>query len=203
MVKHSGLWSPRPRFKSAQGYNFIFITGDFMITVLRLGHRFRRDERISTHCGLVARALGAQEIIYTGDKDEKMMESVKNVTERWGGNFKVSYKNSYKYVINKYKSDGFKTIHLTMYWIPIQKKIDEIKKFDKLLIIIGGEKVPGDVYQMVDYNIAVTNQPHSEIAALAIILDFIQDREELEKEFHGKIKVIPQERGKKVLKEGE
>ena len=38
-----------------------------MIVVLRLGHRIGRDARISTHCGLVARALGANKIIYSGD----------------------------------------------------------------------------------------------------------------------------------------
>ncbi len=171
-----------------------------MITVLRLGHRFGRDERISTHCGLVSRAFGAQEIIYTGDDDKKMMDSVKNVNDRWGGNFKVSYEKSHKSVIKKYKSMGYKIVHLTMYGMPIQNKIEELRKIDKILIVVGGEKVPGDVYQMADYNIAVTNQPHSEIAALAIALDFIQDRKELEKSFNGKIKVVPQEHGKKVMK---
>ncbi len=168
------------------------------ISVLRLGHRFGRDERISTHCGLVARAFGAQEIIYTGDDDKTMMKSIEKVVERWGGNFSASYEKSHKHVISKYKSNGYKIVHLTMYGIPIQEKIEEVRKNDKILIIVGGEKVPGDVYQMADYNIAVTNQPHSEIAALAVALDKIQNGKELHKEFNGKIKVIPQEHGKSI-----
>ncbi|MEM5871528.1 MAG: tRNA (cytidine(56)-2'-O)-methyltransferase, partial [Candidatus Aenigmatarchaeota archaeon] len=54
------------------------------IYVLRLGHRIHRDERISTHCGLVARAFGADGIIYSGEHDEKLIESVKRVSEEWG-----------------------------------------------------------------------------------------------------------------------
>ena len=57
-----------------------------MIKILRLGHRLGRDDRISTHCGLVARALGADEIIYTGELGKEMLESVKNISQRWGGN---------------------------------------------------------------------------------------------------------------------
>ena len=34
------------------------------ISVLRLGHRLVRDDRVSTHVGLVARAFGASEIFY-------------------------------------------------------------------------------------------------------------------------------------------
>ena len=48
-----------------------------MIVVLRLGHRRARDKRISTHVGLVARAFGAQKIIYSGEKDQKLLDSIK------------------------------------------------------------------------------------------------------------------------------
>jgi len=33
------------------------------VNVLRLGHRYSRDRRISTHVGLVARAFGADELL--------------------------------------------------------------------------------------------------------------------------------------------
>ncbi|MHC1589292.1 MAG: RNA methyltransferase, partial [Methermicoccaceae archaeon] len=32
-------------------------------------------------------------------------------------------------------------------------------------------KVPREVYELSDYNVAVGNQPHSEVAALAVMLD--------------------------------
>ena len=79
-------------------------------------------------------------------------------------------------------------------------KEDEIKKADKLCIIIGSQKVERDVYKLSNYNISVTNQPHSEIAALAVVLDRLQDGKELEKKFKtAKREIIPQERGKKVI----
>ena len=71
-------------------------------------------------------------------------------------------------------------------------------------IIVGAEKVPGDVYKLTDYNIAVTNQPHSEIAALAIFMnEYLGSSTALGKRFNkGKIRVIPQKRGKKVVENG-
>ena len=51
-----------------------------MIIVLRMGHRQKRDERLSTHCGLVARALGADRIIYSGERDGKLLYSVNDVS---------------------------------------------------------------------------------------------------------------------------
>ena len=72
-----------------------------MIVVLRIGHRPGRDERVSTHCGLVARALGASSIIYSGEKDDSLLESVKNVVDRWGGRFTASYEENIRGVIKK------------------------------------------------------------------------------------------------------
>ncbi|MCK4634590.1 MAG: tRNA (cytidine(56)-2'-O)-methyltransferase [Candidatus Aenigmarchaeota archaeon] len=166
-----------------------------MIKVLRLGHRLGRDARISTHCGLVARAFGASGIVYSGDRDKKMMDSVKKVTGEWGGKFSVKY-SSFKSTIKNFK--GTK-VHLTVYGIPIQKKINEVRKKRDILVIVGGEKVSGEIYHMADYNIAVTGQPHSEIAALGVFLhEYFQGRE-LEKRFPGaKLKVVPLDKGKKI-----
>ncbi len=172
-----------------------------MITILRLGHRKERDARISTHCGLVARAFGAREIIYTGEKDEKMMNSVKDVAKRWGGPFSVKYTESWRGVIRKHKKKGFSVIHLSIYGEPIQNKIKKILRLKNVLLIIGSEKVPSEVYKLSDFNINVTQQPHSEVAALAVFLHECFHGKELNKKFKkAKIKVIPQERGKKVIK---
>ena len=167
-----------------------------MIKVLRLGHRLGRDARISTHCGLVARAFGAEEIIFSGDKDKKMMNSIKKVSNEWGGDFFVSYEKSWKSFVENFR--GVK-IHLTMYGIPIEKKIEEVKNGDDVLVVVGGEKVPGELYGLVDHNIAVSNQPHSEIAALSVLLHEYFEGKELNKKFKNyKLKVVPQEEGKKV-----
>ena len=168
------------------------------IVVLRLGHRLGRDHRISTHCGLVSRALGAKGIIYSGEHDGELLKSVNRVVKQWGGSFFVKYEKSWRKAVNEYKEKGYIVIHLTMYGMPVQKEISRIKG-KKMLIVIGGEKVPWDIYDLADHNIAVTNQPHSEIAALAVTMDRIQ-KGKLNKRFpKPKIKVIPQKKGKKLL----
>ncbi len=174
-----------------------------MIVVLRLGHRIGRDDRISTHCGLVSRALGADSIIYSGEHDEKMVDGIKEVRDRFGGKFKAEYNPNWRAVIKQYKKKKFSVVHLTVYGIPIKKKITAIRKNKKLLVIIGGEKVPGEVYQLADYNVSVSLQPHSEVAALAIFLHEYFKGKELEKKFtKAKIAIVPQEKGKKVIEKG-
>ena len=159
-----------------------------MITVLRLGHRLRRDPRISTHCALVARAFGAESIVYSGEKDSGLEKSVNTITSHWGGSFGISYEREWRRFIKDFSG---KKVHLTMYGIPLEKKISAIKKHRKLLVIIGGSKVPMEVYHMVDYNIGVTNQPHSEVAALAVFLNSFGDFSK--KKFRGAMKtVVPQ-----------
>ncbi len=167
-----------------------------MIIVLRLGHRLKRDERISTHCGLVARAFGADKIIYSGEKDEKMLATLRSVAERWGGRFAVGYESNWRKIINEYRKKKYTVIHLTMYSIPLEKTIGKIKKQKNILVIIGSEKVPSEVYGLVDYNVAVTNQPHSEVAALAVFLNLLGRKKAFSK---AKLKIIPQEKGKKVI----
>ncbi len=170
-----------------------------MIIVLRLGHRKERDARISTHCGLVARALGADGIVYSGERDKKMLTSVRNVVKNWGGKFSVSYERDWKSVMKKHKKST--VVHLTMYGMPIQKEIGKIRKKRNVLVIIGGEKVPFDIYHKAHWNISVTNQPHSEVAALAVFLDKYFSGKELDKKFgKAKIQLVPQEKGKMWLK---
>lgn len=166
-----------------------------MITVLRLGHRKKRDARLSTHCGLAARALGADAIIYSGEKDPTLLESIRKVNKNWGSKFKVSYEKNWKRVIKNFRGAR---VHLTMYGLPIQDQIGKIRKEKDILVIIGGEKVPGWVYHAVDYNVAITNQPHSEVAALAIFLHELLRGKELRKKFDGRLKIVPQAFGKRI-----
>lgn len=170
------------------------------VFVFRLGHRISRDHRISTHCGLVARAFGAGGIIYSGDPDRSLLESVKHVSEQWGGKFRVSYEKGWKKTVKGYKRKGFAVVHLTVYGMPVRKTIGKIKKKSKILAVVGGEKVPWEMYDLADFNVSVTGQPHSEIAALALFLDRLFSGKELDKKFAGaKKRVVPQERGKKVI----
>ena len=190
-----------------------------MIVILRLGHRIGRDARISTHCGLVARALGAKKIVYTGEKDEQLLGSIKQVAKNWGGGFSAEYAENYRKIISSYKKKKFLIVHSTMYGIPLQKRIAKIRKSKNMMFIIGGEKVPSDVYQLADMNIAIANQQHSEIAALAIFMHEYFKGKELDntqqagynkntqqagynknKFPKAKLRIVPMERGKRVLK---
>jgi tRNA (cytidine56-2'-O)-methyltransferase len=171
------------------------------IKVLRLGHRKKRDLRLTTHVCLTARALGANEVILSGEEDQHIIDSVKDVVSRWGGSFKIYYEKNWRKVLINHKNNGYKIVHLTMYGVPVQKGINKIRKDNKILIVVGSEKVPGEVYSVADYNIAVTNQPHSEVAALAIFLHELFKGKELNKQFrNAKVKIIPSEKGKNVLR---
>lgn len=169
-----------------------------MITVLRLGHRRGRDDRISSHVALTARQFGADEIIYSGERDKNMLESTRDLADRWGGDFDITYREAWRPIIEDF--DGT-TIHLTMYGIPYENELDRIKADEAdVLVIVGGEKVPPELYDMVDYNLAVGNQPHSEVAAVAVFLHDYFDGDELDREFaDAEISVVPQERGKKTV----
>lgn len=170
------------------------------LIVLRLGHRKNRDKRITTHVCLTARAFGASGVIISGEMDKSVINSVNNVVKRWGGKFKVFYKKNWENLLLFYKKNGYKIIHLTMYGEPLNKKIKEIRKFKKIIAIVGGEKVPKKVYELSDFNISITNQPHSEVSALSIFLHEYFEGKELNKIFRNyKIKVVPQKCGKKVI----
>jgi tRNA (cytidine56-2'-O)-methyltransferase len=166
-----------------------------MIKVLRLGHRRGRDDRISTHVGLTARQWGADKVVYSGESDDNMLESQRDIIDRWGGDMTVEFREDWKKVIKDF--EGLK-VHMTMYGLKIDEKLEDLKEEwdEDLLVVVGAEKVPRWVYTHVDYNISVGNQPHSEIAALAVFLDRIRD-EGLEQEFEGaEIEVEPSENRK-------
>jgi tRNA (cytidine56-2'-O)-methyltransferase len=164
-----------------------------MIKVLRLGHRLGRDDRISTHVGLTARQWGADEVVFSGEKDEGMLESQRDIIERWGGDIEIRYEENWKDEIREF--DGLK-VHLTMYGEEINEKEEELNERyedEDLLVVVGAEKVPRWVYEKVDYNVSVGNQPHSEIAALAVFLDRMKDREIKENFRDAEIMVEPSE----------
>lgn len=170
-----------------------------MITVLRLGHRIGRDTRISTHVGLVARAFGADGIIYSGERDSSLLESIERICGKWGGGFGFSYRKDWRNVVSGFR--GTK-VHLTMYGVGISSVEQELRQSKgDVLVVIGAEKVPAEIYGLVDYNVAVGHQPHSEVAALAVFLDRLLCGKGIEKDFSGSIKVLPCERGKRVVME--
>ncbi|MEM2237240.1 MAG: tRNA (cytidine(56)-2'-O)-methyltransferase [Candidatus Caldarchaeum sp.] len=171
-----------------------------MLAVLRLSHRIERDKRLTSHVALVARAFGADKMYYTGDRDENVELTVKKVNEKWGGTFEVEYVTSWRMLLKSWKGC---IVHLTMYGMPLKTVIQEIRKTyaekKKLMVVVGGEKVEAEVFHVADYNVSITNQPHSEAAALAVFLDWLFEGTELERTFpDALIQVIPSPKGKIV-----
>ncbi|GAB3018173.1 tRNA (cytidine(56)-2'-O)-methyltransferase [Natronobiforma cellulositropha] len=168
------------------------------VTVLRLGHRPGRDERMTTHVGLTARALGAEGVIFPANATQSL-ETVADITERFGGPFDVELTESPRAVVRNWEG---KIVHLTMYGERIQDVEAEVREAHRqapLLVVVGAEKVPFDVYEAADWNVGVTNQPHSEVAGLAVFLDRLFEGRELEREWvDADRRVIPQETGKRV-----
>lgn len=166
------------------------------ITVLRLCHRKERDKRVTTHCALVARAFGAKKIILSGEKDDAVVKSVEGVVKNWGGDFEITYEANWKKALRSFK--GTK-VHLTMYG----KKVNDfpaIKKSKNLLVVIGASKVPAEVYKMVDANVAIGSQPHSEVAALAVfLLETLGERQLWAEKKKARVKIIPQKNSKRVV----
>ncbi|MEM4410167.1 MAG: tRNA (cytidine(56)-2'-O)-methyltransferase [Candidatus Caldarchaeum sp.] len=168
--------------------------------MLRLSHRVERDKRLTSHVALVARAFGADKMYYTGDIDQNVELTVKKVNQKLGGTFEVEYVESWRTLLKGWKGS---IVHLTMYGMPLKNVIQKIRKTyaekQKLMVVVGGEKVEAEVFHIADYNVSITNQPHSEAAALAVFLDWLFEGTELERTFpDAEIQIIPSPRGKIV-----
>jgi len=167
------------------------------IEVLRIGQRVVRDDRVTTHVALVARALGASKI-YMNEVDPEIESTIQKINKTWGGNFEIEFFSNWKDIINMKRND-YKIIHLTMYGENINKIYSKIQKDEKILVVVGAEKVPREIYDKSDYNVSIGTQPHSEISALAILLDRIQGGEQFNKKFpNSKRVIIPSNNGKNV-----
>ena len=170
------------------------------ISVLRLDHRIGRDTRITTHVCLTARAFGASKIYLAGEKDVKLMKNIEETVNRWGGDFEVEYIKNFMELILKSRESGKKIVHLTMYGSKAHKTIDEIRDSSSdILIIVGGSKVPTEVYDNADWNVSITNQPHSEVSSLAVFQHLLMDGNEFDLKFEDSVfEIIPTNEGKKV-----
>lgn len=170
------------------------------VYVLRLGHRPARDKRVTTHVALVARALGANGFILEGVCDERVERSLKRTLQCWGGEMEYVCGVDGREYVEEWKKAGGEVVHLTMYGLPVDEVIGVIAASGKpKLIIVEAERVEGYYYRAADYNVAVGNQPHSEVAALAILLDRLYRGRELYTNFYGaRAKIVPTPGGKVV-----
>ncbi|MFT4890059.1 MAG: tRNA (cytidine56-2'-O)-methyltransferase [Halobacteriales archaeon] len=172
--------------------------GEQDVVVLRLGHRPGRDDRMTTHVGLAARALGADRVIFEGAASDAVA-TARDVTDRFGGPFAVETIDAPKARLREF--DG-SVVHLTMYGEPVQDVEADVREAhadDPLMVVVGAEKVSFGVYERADWNVAVTNQPHSEIAGLAVFLDRLFEGRELDREWiDADRRIVPKATGKQV-----
>ena len=169
------------------------------VAVLRLGHRPGRDERTTAHVGLTARALGADHVVLAGEAASRR-DTIEDITDRFGGPFRVETTDEPMAVLEAWEGT---VVHLTMYGLPVQEATADVRTaFEdgtELLVVVGAGKVPFEVYERADWNLAVTNQPHSEIAALAVFLDRLFEGRELDRDWEDAERaVVPRETGKQV-----
>lgn len=169
-----------------------------IIEVVRIGQRVVRDDRVTTHVALVSRSFGAEKI-YMTEVNPEIKDTLDKINRTWGGNFEVEFIEKWKSIVKKKKDENFKIVHLTMYGEKINDAQKELQSEEKLLIVVGAEKVPREIYELADYNIGVGSQPHSEISALGVLLDRIQSGKQFDKAFpNAKRKIVPTKNGKNV-----
>ena len=179
------------------------IMAGFEIEVLRLGHRLGRDPRITTQLALVSRAMGANSFVLSGDEDEKLFSNIDSVNKRFGYGLSCRYEKSPMRMLREIANSDEESkpiiIHLTMYGEPFKKVIPNIPKDKPVVVVVGGAKVPGELFKISDFNLAVGNQPHSEVAALALFLDSWTDGEGFNREFsEPQLVIAPSKSGKDV-----
>lgn len=174
------------------------------IIVLRWGHRIR-DERLTTHVALAARALNATGMILADVKDEKIQKTINSVVKNWGGSFFLEMGTPWKTALSNWRTRGGIVVHLTAYGENIQESdvMQRIKAAHRdILLIVGSQKVPSGFFssEWTDFNVAIGNQPHSECASLAVFLDRFYEGSELSRKFKdAKLIIIPCRNGKNLV----
>ncbi len=164
------------------------------VEVLRLGHRPGRDPRLTTHVLLTARAFGV-EVVHLEPPDDALARRVVDLARRFGGSFRVRGERSGRKLIQDWPGS---TLHLTMYGEDLDELRTRWTLEGPVLVVVGGPKVSREVYERATYNVAVTHQPHSEVAALAILLDRLLGTPQVERRDGARIQVLPARRGKRV-----
>ena len=164
------------------------------VSVLRIGHRPGRDPRLTTHLALTARAFGAR-AMYLEPPDPAIVDRLRAVGVRWGGGFSIVPTDDWRPVVRSF--DG-PVVHLTMYGLPFEKIEPRLRRSRRILLVVGGAKVPRDLFNRATYNVAVGHQPHSEVAAVAVVLERLRGIPGPQAWPKARQVIVPRARGKMV-----
>jgi tRNA (cytidine56-2'-O)-methyltransferase len=135
--------------------------------------------------------------MYLHPADPDLAQRIADVAESWGGPFRVEGTDDWKSVIRNFEG---RVVHLTMYGEPLESKLRLLRKDRHILAVVGGAKVPSELYERAGLNIAVGHQPHSEVAALAVFLAKVRGIPGPTPWPDAAQAVVPMVRGKKVIR---
>jgi tRNA (cytidine56-2'-O)-methyltransferase len=157
---------------------------------------------MTTHVCLTARAMGADGVIIANRRDKEVEKSVDDVTRRFGGGFTIETGTNWRHIVQNWKDSKGRIVHLTAYGLPLPQVLGQIREAGgDLMVVVGSEKMPGEMFRLADWNVSVTSQPMSEVGALAVFLDWYQEHREFNLAFpESEMEIIPSRNGKLVKK---
>src|SRR5207245_9979725 len=111
------------------------------IVVLRIGHRFFRDSRVTTHVCLTARALGADGASIADKEDKTVEATIREVGKRFGGHFSIESGKPWRKGVREWRRKGGRVDHLTAYGLSSPGGLQQIRNRSGDMIGEGGSEM--------------------------------------------------------------
>jgi len=134
--------------------------------------------------------------MYLHPRDDDLAERIAAVSHRWGGDFAVVPVDDWKSLVRSFPGT---VVHLTMYGIPLERSLPRLARLRHILLVVGGAKVPPDLYRKAKYNVAVGHKPHSEVAAVAVTLERLLGLPRPVRAGEAPQRIVPSSRGKRLI----
>jgi len=134
--------------------------------------------------------------MYLHPRDEALAARIAAVSRRWGGAFEVVPVDDWKSVIRSFPGA---VVHLTMYGLPLERQLPRLNQHRQILLVVGGAKVPSELYRRATHNVAVGHQPHSEVAAVAVTLERLLGLPKPVRPGAAPQRIVPTAHGKRVV----
>jgi tRNA (cytidine56-2'-O)-methyltransferase len=134
--------------------------------------------------------------MYLHPPDPNVERSLEGVRDRWGGSFAVLPAPSWPAVVG---AAAGPVVHLTMYGLPLARVLPRLRRARDVLLVVGGAKVPPKLYGAAHLNVSVGSQPHSEVAAVAVVLRELLGIPGARAMAGARHRIVPTARGKTVV----